>query len=72
MKELIMIYNLLQQRANEEAEEMQFYMDNNLRYAAQYASGKSAAYTHATNLLRTYIEAELPFEDNIAKELTHD
>lgn len=72
MKELIMIYNVLKQRANEEAEEMQFCMNNNLGYAAQYASGKTAAYTHAMNLLRTYIEAELPFEDNIAKEIEHD
>lgn len=72
MKELIMIHAILTRRAMEEANEMRFCMDNNLQYAAQYASGKTAAYTHAANLLRTYIEAELPFEDNITKETEHD
>ena len=72
MNELLLLHALLSQRAAEEAAETRYCQERNMRYAAQYASGKSAAYTHAANLLRTYIEAEMPFEIKIAKESDHD
>ena len=69
MKELLLIHRILTARAEEEAKEQIDCIEKDLKFAAQYAGGKAAAYSHAANLLLTYINAELPFEDNIAKEI---
>lgn len=63
MKELLLIHRILTIRAEEEAKEQLYCIERGLKFAAQYAGGKSAAYSHAANLVLTYINAEMPFEE---------
>lgn len=63
MKELLLIHKILTLRAEEEAKEQLYCIERNLNFAAQYAGGKSAAYTHAANLVLTYINTEMPFKE---------
>lgn len=72
MKELLLIHRILSARAEEEAKEQLYCIERDLKFAAQYAAGKSAAYSHAANLLLTYINAESPFEINNERNEEHD
>lgn len=63
MKKLTLILQILEESAQEMHEESKNCWEKDMRYASAYADGKEQAYRYAADLLKTYIEDELPWRE---------
>lgn len=62
MKELELIIQMLETERDHQYDEIDKCNDAGWKFAAQYASGKTAAYNYAIDLITAYVNREIPFE----------
>lgn len=62
MKDLKLIIQILETERQAQNKEFSECHNAGLSYAAQYASGKTAAYSYAIGLLKAFMEKEMPFD----------